>query len=555
MGIRASIIHRRSCVSVVFTLFTLLCVTEHSFAQGGSSATAPSGGSDFEFTIGAPEAPGNDIALGNGNEPMIAINPLDPNNIVVALPWSVRISQDGGATWSAPIQAPVPPTHFCDGDPSLTFDGQGRLLWSYLGGRFDNNNVDIFITQLNPATGEVAPGFPVNVTESIGMPAQNAFYHDKEWLDADRSVTGPFADRLYLAWTELNTVNRPVLTSFSSDHGLHWSAATPVSSPVEGFTWPAHVAVAPNGDVYVAYHSQVQFNQIGELGGNPTGVSGKEYVVRSTDGGASYPQKNLAYAPGRADLTFNVQSSPGTIPLTDFWLQGSVQPWVLPDPKIPGAVYVIANDDPNNAHGFGDDADVFIVRSFDNGLTWSAPQRVNSGRSGLFEVMPTAAIDPITGDILVSWYSNVLQAFNNSGNFLLDLFYAVSQDQGASFSTGVQVNDSPFDPDFNAPVRLGGPPPTLRIGEYNSVALVNGEAHFVWTGNSFHGQQILTDASGVGAPPAPCQDITNDAAVNAIDLSVVMLHWGQSGVSDLNKDGTTDGADLAYLLGNWGPCI
>jgi len=34
-------------------------------------------------------------------------------------------------------------------------------------------------------------------------------------------------------------------------------------------------------------------------------------------------------------------------------MQGSVQPWVLPDPARPGNVYVINNDDPDNINGSG----------------------------------------------------------------------------------------------------------------------------------------------------------------------------------------------------------
>jgi hypothetical protein len=34
--------------------------------------------------------------------------------------------------------------------------------------------------------------------------------------------------------------------------------------------------VAPNGDVYLSYHSQTGFNSIGEAGRNPTGTAGRE---------------------------------------------------------------------------------------------------------------------------------------------------------------------------------------------------------------------------------------------------------------------------------------
>ena len=521
---------------------------------GGMSGQAPTGPLIFQRPTAGAETPGMDVPLGGSNEPAIAISPVDPQTIVIASLWEARISHNGGSVWGSSIFTPLPSTHFCEGDSSLAFDSQGRLFWTYLGGRFDNGNIDIFVSQLNPATGAVLPGYPVNITEMAGLGAGSGFFNDKEWLSADSSSTSPFVDNLYVSWTEFVTSFQPVFTSVSSNHGLTWSAAVKVSSAGEGFTWPVHNAVAPNGDVYVAYHSQTAFNGQGELGGNPTGSSGKIYVARSINGGVSFNQKTLAYQPGRADLTFNVQSSPGTIPNTSFWLQGSTQPWVLPDPNIPGAVYVVANDDPDNAHGAGDDADVFIVRSFSDGVGWSTPTKINSGPSGLFEVMPTAAIDQQTGDILVSWYSNAALAMNPSGNFLLDLFFTVSQDQGATFSTAAQVNDTPFDPDFGAPQRLPGPPQTLRIGEYMGVAIDNDELHFIWTGNTGNGQQVITDTLNVGPPPPPCLDLNNDSTINGADLAILLINWGQPGMGDFNNDGVVNGVDLATLLTNWGPC-
>jgi hypothetical protein len=107
--------------------------------------------------------------------------------------------------------------------------------------------------------------------------------------------------------------------------------------------------------------------------------------------------------------------------------------------------------------------------------------------------MPSAAIDDTSGCIVVMWYDNRLGAFNAGGNYLLDVFYAVSANGGLSFSPDVQINDSPFDPDLGAPQRLSGPPPTLRIGEYNQVAFLSGNAYFAWTGNTGGGQQAVFD--------------------------------------------------------------
>ncbi|MFO0828933.1 MAG: hypothetical protein U0572_12400 [Phycisphaerales bacterium] len=61
--------------------------------------------------------------------------------------------------------------------------------------------------------------------------------------------------------------------------------------------------------------------------------------------------------------------------------------------------------------------------------------------------------------------------------------------------------------------------------------------------------------STTGTCQAPCPtDLNGDGTTNGADLAMVLGGWGSSGVSDLDGDGTTNGADLAILLGGWGPC-
>ena len=162
---------------------------------------APDTFKDLSTTPTEPSAAegGADVALGGLNEPAIAINPLDPTNIVVARLWAIRVSTDSGATFSAATSAPVPATHVASGDPSVAFDSQGRLFWSYLGSRFSNGNLDVFIAQVDPATAAIVAGYPVNLTASAGFSATGAFNNnDKEWLAADRFSASPFKDSPYV---------------------------------------------------------------------------------------------------------------------------------------------------------------------------------------------------------------------------------------------------------------------------------------------------------------------------------------------------------------------
>jgi len=440
------------------------------------------------------------------NEPHIAVNPLNSQNVAVASVSSqMRFSLDGGATFPIVTNALIPATLFGQGyvfggDPSLTFDSQGRFFWSYLVA--NQNDVSIVVLQVNPTTGATI-GNAIDVTPGN-------ISDDKNWMAADANPASPFADNLYIVWTRFPTPVT-VMYSMSTNQGVTWTAPQAISiTGTEGFTWPPHITVAPNGDVYATYPT------------NTCQTVGTVEVLRDTNGGAQLAagagfQKNAAFTGQQADITCNRQTFPPLIPQTDFWLQGSAAAYTLTDPTTPGRIYVIGNDDPNNIFGNGDDADVVMATSTDFGVNWVV-STISSGPANSFQVMPTGAIDE-KGNICVSWYDNRGGQTNAANNFLLDVFVAFSTDGGATFTPDFQLNDVVFDPDLNAPTRFLGPPPTLRIGEYNGIAAANGVASAVWTGNdaSSGAQEIFFDTF-----PCATMDVVGGEFL-AIDSTALLL--------------------------------
>ncbi len=61
--------------------------------------------------------------------------------------------------------------------------------------------------------------------------------------------------------------------------------------------------------------------------------------------------------------------------------------------------------------------------------------------------------------------------------------------------------------------------------------------------------------AGANSPACP-SDLNCDGAVNAADLAALLGAWGPCPgcAADLNHDGVVNPADLAMLLGSWGPC-
>jgi hypothetical protein len=491
-------------------------------------------------------APGTDTSLCMSWEPTIAVDPNAQRTVAVSQFTTVQVSFDGGNNFNLSFNAPgVNP----NGDPSLAFDSQGRLFLTYLCRPGAGRDVCISGYSCNPGAGTCAllPGvWPVNVSAAAGIGGFNA---DKEWLAADSNPASAFADRLYVVWTRLDTSPWSIWTTWSDD-GQNWSAGQQLSANDEGTVWPSHVAVGRNGAVYTAWHSQTGF--LDPSGGDsPDGVSGQMVLRRSDNGGVNWQPRSFPYGPGQADMTYNVQhEANGVIPGANMWLQGSLQPWILPDPLVPTRVFVVANDDPDNDPDNGDPADVFIVTSNNSGDNWGAPVRVDHGPPGTFQVMPTAAINPVNGAIGVTFYDNrFLSDANGDGIFELDLMATFSTDAGVTWSPEVDLNDGRIDPGLATTCRFCGSdavsnqtcgtpacpaPGTTRIGEYNGVAYGECTLHAVWADNATCGGDYDTfydrdpnlggdvTAPGVVCPPnqqVGCKDPLDPAATGTATAS------------------------------------
>lgn len=438
--------------------------------------------------LAAPAVNRNDLMLGQFGgippiEPALTVNPTDPANIALSSQVGLRLTNDAVGTLSPqPMLFPAPQGTRRDGDTSTAFDADGNLFWSNLAIFLppQAGRRDVAAVQVDPHTGRMGPAFLV--------PNPQGRVNDKEFLAADANLFGRsrFRNNLYVAFSQFNPTTKQFELFFSrstppAPRGNRvWQAPIQLSVAAEGFAWGASVSVGPQGDVYVAYHSQPELTDVEvDVDGsrrNPSGRTGQLIVVRSTDGGATFPQKTVAMQPGQADISFNAQDAAngGNIAGTQFWTLGSCQPWVLADPSRVGSIYVVAADDPDNMHGRGDDADVFIARSGDNGRTWNRTL-ISAGPNNSFQLFPTAAIDRF-GNIAVAWYDNRLGSTNRAGRFLLDVFATYSRDGGLNWAPDFQVNGSarqanPFDPDAGARVKFKGPPPTTRIGEYFGIDL------------------------------------------------------------------------------------
>jgi hypothetical protein len=466
-------VHRRSRLRPRPTALFIECLEDRTL-MSVQFTPAP-----YTMPAGRPDTP---LGMGGLPEPLVAVNPTDAGNIAVSSQNQIRVSTNGGATFTATTLFPGS----TGGDTAMTFDSTGRLFWVNIAGP------GLTIVQINPSTGAVSAG-PFTVDNGGAA-------DDKEFIAAD-----PTNNNLYVVWTAFIGANTEVFIRRSTNQGVTWSAA--VRADVENnFVWPASVTVSTTGFVYVAYHSVTMTAQF-----DVPSHDGRIVVVRYNND-LTAPVRTLAENVGFADITFNIQDNAATrkVPLMQFWQQGSGEPWILADPARPGNVYVISADTPNTSD---DHSLIRISRSTNNGVSWATQGViVDSGLTPNARMFPTAAIDKF-GNIIVAYYDDRRLLLNPSGRLKLDVYAKYSTDGGITFSPAFPVDDQTwgvnttdgniFDPDPGAPIRFPGPAPTTRIGEYFGVAIFGGTAYAAWNGNTFSsfnnptGQQTWFKSFGI----------------------------------------------------------
>ena len=221
--------------------------------------------------------------------------------------------------------------------------------------------------------------------------------------------------------------------------------------------------------------------------------------------------------------------------------------------------------------GIGADYDIVVARSDDDGLSWSAPQPLNTSAAldTVDDLNAFVATDR-SGNWIVTWASTVDPGGGLGSD--LDILSARSTDNGATWSVPGPLNTS-------APTDVGGDTyaalATDGAGRWAVVWYSNETfgnlgldsdvfvADFDLTPNDCNGNDVPDDCdqdlNGNGIPdeceagcPWDCAD--GDGIVGIVDFLALLAQWGQVGTScDFDGDGVGI-TDFLTLLGVWGPC-
>ena len=353
------------------------------------------------------------------NEPSLAVDPTDPNRLVIG--WrqfdSVEsdfrqagwgFSRDGGRSWD--FQGVLKPGGF-GSDPVLAADSAGTFHY-------------VSLTDAGPLALELFRS--TDGGESFGPPTP-AGAGDKPWIAIDRTA-GPGRGFLYEAWSVASPL-APNQFTRSIDGGDSFEDASPLSDSTPIF---GTLAVAADGALLVC--------------GAAPNLS-TFHVLRSNDAQlvASVPPTFSLDA--TVSLNGRMVLNPAVNPLG---LAG--QAWVATQPAGDD-VYLLCSVDPPG----GDPLDVYCAASPDGGSSWGPPVRVNDDAgTGAFQWFGTLSVAP-TGRLDAVW-NDTRNDPQPSAPQSSELFYAFSNDGGSTWSPNQAVSP-PFEHGL-------GYPQQAKLGDY-----------------------------------------------------------------------------------------
>jgi hypothetical protein len=356
----------------------------HGFTPISGISPYPDGGDPSDplaVTACNGELQGGVVYRNSETEPYIAVNPVNPNNMIAAWHqdrWSTGGAQglgaaytfDGGATWS---QVNIPFTR-CSGalagsagdferasDPWISFSPDGTA--HYMALVFDDSVSENGMASATSLDGGVTWSEPVPIKISPAQdPVFASLFHDKNTLTAD-----PFDPNLvYATWTLFRLGSTTLLFSRSTDGGRSWKAPRPINNfekirPAEGviFRQGAQIVVLPDGTLVNAFY-RILFNQ------KTLQVTLDEAFFRSYDQGRHWEKTDTRVSDLFSAVAIDLELG---VPVRD---AGE-----LPDIAVNGQtgdLYMAWQDTRFNPLG---QVGVVVARSTDGGSTWSAPVPVN----------------------------------------------------------------------------------------------------------------------------------------------------------------------------------
>jgi hypothetical protein len=393
----------------------------------------------------------------HAEEPFVAVNPVQPNNIVAAWiqgPFQniiAAVSFDGGQNWQ---QVPIPfsvcsgGSYLGTGDPWLSFAPNGDLYAIALAG---NTSAEVFVTK--SSDGGLHWSAATLVSGNVDLPP------DHPSITADPTD----ARRVFAIWGGTSSGKRgTAVFARTTDGGLTWDAPHRiVQTNPQSFIQFSQILVLPDGtlvDIFEFFEQQPN---------KPITFTSLQ-VLRSADHGQTWS------APINAVTIMPLYRRNGNTlivdPETGKFVGDPTNPSFAVDGRN-GNLYAVWEDGRFSNFHYND---VAFSMSADGGRTWSEPIRVNqtplniqpANRQSFFPSIAVAA----DGTIGVSYYDF---RFNNPNPGLPTDRWLVQCDpstnlpsDSVSWVSEIRLTDSSFNMEAVVPMPSG----VFFFGDYFGLA-------------------------------------------------------------------------------------
>ena len=315
-------------------------------------------------------------------EPFIAINPTNPQNIVVAwmgyvfgsgtlLTIKTKKSINGGQTWASTINIPHKSPSFKSADPSLVFDAMGKLFMTYIDYRESPDSGGVYlVTSINGGSTWSSPTLVISA-----LADGNKIPLDRPWLTVDNTGNNIYITTKPAPW--VSPPNRPYFISSTNGGSSfnQWRYLDTTNYLVGNLIAASMAVPSITGNTMVAIYPSYLPSQ---------SAFAKYILAKTTNSGGTFNYSTVMNNPfnsgasnDSAKLSYRLIINPTNSNHYVFVIIGSIS---------------------------GVDLDVYILETLNGGANWLAPLRINDDalNNGKMQDLVWADFDS-NGDLAITW--------------------------------------------------------------------------------------------------------------------------------------------------------